>query len=748
MWLFRSFLLVLMSLPLFLSATAILPANEAFIPRIQSVSADNIRLEIDIKPQHYLYRQRLFQVTAANPNLLLKNISLSEGSEKTDNFFGTQSVWYGGKDTATLDISYENPQQLANATLLLAYQGCRDGVICYPPQRIRLPLDLPVSLPLKQQLFKTSAQHSSNLFSAANSSSTISPPLSSSSSSSPSALLRFTDEKQETKRGKLLLEDKAFALSVTAQDSTTLQLRWQVADAYYLYRDKTHITAANRNIAQIQFSQGQSQQDEFFGEQIVYRGNQALAYVYLKQPQTQQTLTVQFQGCADQGVCYPIMQREVTWDFQTQDSDMTVNSRTAANFSGGSVLDELTQTLSRNLWLGVGLLLLAGIALALTPCVLPMLPILLGMLTKQRQISKTRSALLSSTYALGMATTLAIFGLIVANTGINIQLIFQRPLWLILFAAVFMLMGLAMLGVFSLAMPARIQTIVTRWQNRLQTHRVFDVFIIGALSSLVVGPCIAPPLVAILAFIATTNDSVLGAVYLFSLGMGMGLPLIVFATLFTHVPKTGEFSRLMTRILALLMFAVGLWLLARLLSGSLGLILWGIWLLGVAYCLWNSRFIRRYARFLTKALAGLCLLISCAWLIGGIMGNSNPLKPFSTVTALPFKTVNNLAQLRHEIANSGKPIMLDLYADWCVSCQEIEHFTLTDARVVAALADWTLLKLDITDTRDEQREILAELGLIGPPALLFFDQGKEIKAARNIGTINADALLQTIETIK
>lgn len=763
MWLLRLILCTISSLPLWLMANDILPADQAFVPRIESVTDHEISLSIDIKPQYYVYRQRLFAVTAAHSDWLIDDVVLSQGSEKTDAFFGTQSVWYGGKDSAHVTITYKNPQQLSTVMLNLAYQGCQDDVICYPPISQQLPIDFSAVLSSHAMAKMTTTNTLAANQLAANNKQTNTlfkaqqttlgkkkqPLFSSATNTNTSTLLvKANDDKVQA-----LPEDTAFRLMVESQDNTTLILRWQIADGYYLYRDKIAITAENNQIAQVQFSDSQLHNDTFFGEQRIYRNTEAVVFVYLKQAMPQQTLNISFQGCADKGICYPVMNRLVTLDSPNSNDNIVstitqTNGQTAHTISGGDLIDDLTQTLKNNLWLGIGLLLLAGIALALTPCVLPMLPILLGILTNQRQLSKTRSAVLSSTYVLGMATTLAVFGVVVAKTGINIQIIFQRPVWLILFAAIFMVMGLAMLGVFSLAMPNAIQAKVTGWQNRFQTNRISDVFVVGALSSLVVGPCIAPPLIAILAFIATTNDSVLGAVYLFALGVGMGLPLIIFATVVTHIPKTGELSRLMTRILAMLMFAVGLWLLVRLLPGAMGLVLWGVWLLIVAYWLWHSRFIHTYAQRATQVLAIIGLVIGISWLIGGGMGNSNPLKPFSRVQHLPFKSVHNITQLENAITNSQKPIMLDLYADWCVACQEVEHITLTDTRVIAALDNWTLLKLDITDTNTEHRQLLTKLGLIGPPALLFFVEGKEIKAARNIGSISAEDLLKTLKKYK
>ncbi len=720
--------------------TEILPASAVFTPRIEQVSGDIIDIVIDIPPGYYIYRQRLFAVQSQTATVSVSDYALSPGTLKTDAYFGEQSVWVG-EQTAKISVRYQNPEALANASLQLRYQGCQDGVICYPPQSVTLPVTLPSVTAFAQQpapiIFAKRQSHTTGKASAV-------------LSAQPKPLLAM-----QTQSKDLLSEDAAFALSVDTQDATLLSLHWRIADGYYLYRDKIRVSVSDKDSAdnatdaplgEVKLAVGTPHRDDFFGEQMIFRGQLVAAQVYLKRPVKRLALAVQFQGCADVGVCYPMMQRTV----QIDNGFVSDISKTASaqNVIGDSAVTRLSNTLRSNLWAGIGLLLVAGIALAFTPCVLPMLPILLGIITHQRQVSKARAALLSSAYALGVAVMMAVFGLVVAKTGVNLQIIFQQPLWLMAFAAIFIVMGLAMLGVFSIAMPAVVQSRVIGWQNRFQHSSPVPVFIVGALSTLVVGPCIAPPLIAILAFIATTDDSFLGAVYLFSLGLGMSLPLIIFATLSTGIPKTGAFSRLITRLFAMLMFGVGLWLLARLLPGVLSLALWGVFFLIVGMLFWRSGLLTPAGQRLAQGAAAVAFAIGAAWLTGAAMGNSNPLKPFSTVEKLPFQHINNSRELQAALAHSDKPVMLDLYADWCVSCQEVEHITFTDPAVVDALSDFTLLKLDISATSAAHHQLLRELGLIGPPALLFFAQGKELKNERHIGAIKAVALLDKLSRLK
>ncbi len=720
-------------------ADDILPADKVFIPTITSVTDSQIRINIDIKEKYYLYRQRLFSVTS-DDNIAITDVKLSEGIDKTDAFFGTQSVWYGGKNTAEITLDYDNLNNNKSAEITVKYQGCQDGVICYPPQKIKLSVTLPIKVVEKPATKDLFAKKSSPLFGG----------------------------KKET---ELLKPEQAFPFDIEFIDDTTLAIRWRVADGYYLYRDK--INTQTPNVAEIKFSNSETHYDDFYGEQAIYRHDNGVAHIYLTEKTltdklSKQFLHLTFQGCADKGICYPVMKHQFTigqgkiqtieWNTDDISNIQSANKSQARKSNSPtatdtatdnlddkplSVIDKLTQTLSNNMWLGFALLLLAGVALSFTPCVLPMLPILLGIITNQNKVSKSKAALLSSSYALGVAVMMSVFGLIVAKTGINLQIVFQKPIWLIVFASIFMLMGLAMLGVFSLAMPNGVQNKIFQLQNRFQDSKPSNLFIVGALSTLGVGPCVAPPLIAILAFIATTDNSVLGALYLFALGLGMSLPLVIFATVVTTVPKTGAFSKLLTKIFALLMFGVGLWLLSRLLSGSLALILWGVLMFALSWVLWRSEFVQPMAKKVVKSLSVVSLLIGLIWAIGGAMGNANPLKPFTKVTKLSFQSVSNVDELNQAIGNSKNLVMLDVYADWCVSCQELEHITFAEPAVADELNKMTLLKLDITDTDDAQRKLLAELNLIGPPALLFFKDGKEV--GRQIGVIGADELLLKLQ---
>lgn len=589
--------------PTFAQKRKSLDVDKAFVASITQVNDKSITIHIEIAPNYYLYRDRLFSVQSNNDNVVITNVIKSKGIEKEDPFFGKQQIWYGGKNSAEIEVFYTKPKEIQETELVLKYQGCHDEILCYPPQKITFAVDF---------VFETA------------------------------------EKKVPIKKTNKFLEN--------------------LKNKQQLFNKNNKDSALNKSVE----------------KNIINK--------------TDDTST-------------------------------------------------LTKVLKENLWAGVGLLLLAGIALSFTPCVLPMLPILLGIITNQRKVSKPRSFILSSAYALGIAVMMAIFGLVVAKTGINMQIIFQKPLWLIIFASIFILMGLAMMGLFNLAMPNTVQSKIIVWQNKFQDSNIVSVFIVGALSTLVVGPCVAPPLIAILAFISTTGDNVLGSLYLFALGLGMGIPLIIFATMITTIPKTGAVSKLITKLFAMLMFGVGLWLISRLLSGNITLLLWGIFMLFVAWIFSTSDFTKNYAKVMVKLLAVLFFITGIVWIIGGIQGNSNPLKPFTKVEKLQFITITDRQSLQQELKNSDKPVLLDFYADWCVSCQEIEQFTFTDTRVVKQLKNITLLKVNMTNVTNEHNILLQEFDLVGPPALLFFDKNQELKGLRTIGTITPEKLLEKIEKL-
>jgi|GEM_PF-112833 len=742
-------------------AVSILPVDEVFIPKVSKVDDQHITINITIKPNHYIYRQRL-QVQSLTPSLAIDGIALSAGERKSSSS-GEQSVWIGGQNPAVITLSYRNPERLKKAQIALRYQGCQQNAVCYPPTSVTLSVQLPVvstNFSSGRVAFEPFAENDEGYASVLTIGENQQPRPRASIVHQPKVSMLGDDKAAQP--GALPV-DKAFPFVVTMVDANVASINWDIPEGYYVYQRKIAVQADDNTINQLQLSKAQSHQDQFFGEQMVYRGDAGKVQAYFSKPMRHGDFYLQFQGCADQGICYPVAVYRISIKqgkvvAVNADDTMKITmaslpqqklSATGDVIAGAQTAIQRTlQTLLAKWWLGLGILLLAGIALAFTPCVLPMLPILLGILTNQRQVSAARAFVLSSAYGLGVASAMAIVGLLVAGSGVNIQIVFQKPLWLLLFAGIFILLGLAMFGVFNVAMPSRVQTHIIQIQNRLQTARPLNLYITGALSILVVGPCVAPPLIAILAFIATTDNRYLGALYLFTLGVGMSLPLVFFSLFMSRLPKAGALSTLMTRVFALMMFAVSLWLLSRLLPGALSLSLWGLLLLGFFYCCWKTPFVNRFAKALVNGVALAGLAIGLLWIVGGVLGNSNPLRPLTKVVPLPFVYIYSREELAAFLARTKKPVMLDVYADWCASCQEVEHTTFNDEKVRKAFAHIDLLKFDMTANDRKNIELIKQLGLVGPPAFLFFANAQELSQLRHIGIINAQQLLDKLEYLK
>lgn len=720
------FFLALLSLFSFAHADdkPLLP-TEAFIPTL-TVDGNHISIDISIEPGYYVYQDKT-KVSIRNPAIKLTDITLSEAKIKDDPYFGKVPIW---ENAASVKLSANNTSGSAiDDNLILTLQGCQDDGICYPPENYTLPISL-------------SAQ-------ANNPSSALNLPNSGgltlgASSTTNSGFLTIKED------AELLPEDEAFKLSVNQLDSTALELSWQIAPNYYLYKNRTQIEQADNAIVQTIYSESIQHSDEFYGEQPIYRDS-ATIRVYFAKPLGDTPINIEYQGCADVGVCYPVMTQQVSFDNDNAalSSVELATTQTAAQSTqpqNQSPLDKLVAQLQDNIWLAIGLLFVGGLLLSFTPCVLPMLPILLGVISRQANLNRKKSFILSGSYVLGMATMTAVFGLIVSATGINLQIIFQKPILLIIFASIFIVLGLAMLGVFNLALPGKAQTKIHQLQNKLQDSRPHHLAGIGALSVLVVGPCVAPPLIAVLTFISTTNNVALGTLYLFVLGLGMGFPLIFFAVAAEKIPKTGQFSVFITQIFALLMFGVAIWLINRLLPLPVGMILWGVLAFVTAYCFFKLK--PQKFKFIPLAFALVFVGLGTSWLVGGALGHTNPLRPFTKFEKLQFSYVESLSDLQTQIDNSDTPIMLDFYADWCVSCLEVELTVFTSPEVIDAAEGIKLLKVDLTEMSDDKKAILSHYELVGPPVYMFFNNGSETTQHRRVGVITESELLEIFSSLK
>lgn len=554
-------------------------------------------------------------------------------------------------------------------------------------------------------------------------------------------------------------------------DGDRLMVGIEAADGYYLYRHRLSISTDSSEVTlgEPVLPAGTFKKDEFLGEVYVFHDRVTFP-VPIKDPGDADSIdvTLHYQGCAEAGLCYPPQQVELTAlpgsapaafapPSSSPQEDTTESAETAPEASSLTSEDgqfsNLLQDASPALVLG--LFFLAGLGLTFTPCVLPMMPILASIIVGQRP-SRLRAFALSGSYVTGMALTYAGVGVLMGlfGAGLNLQARLQSPAVLIPFAALFVVFALAMFSVFQLRLPARLTQRLDAWQDRAQQSGPLGLALAGALSVLVVSPCVSAPLAGALVFISSTGDAAMGGLGLLALALGMGVPLLIVGTFgATLLPRSGAWMQHVKSAFGVLLLGVAIWLVERLLPGPLTLLLWGALAIGSALALGALRFDHPKGLARLGQAGGLMLL---AWgltlVVGAAGGAEDPLRPLAWQTntaatnasqpaASPrFTTVTGLAGLNAELdraARSGQPAFVDVSADWCISCKIMEHDVFPDPQVAARLDDFYRIRVDVTESNAESRALLERFELFGPPSLLFFNAGKEIRDARIQGEVEA-----------
>ena len=553
-----------------------------------------------------------------------------------------------------------------------------------------------------------------------------------------------------TQSEDFLPPDQAFRLNVAAEAHDRLRLSWGIAPGYYLYRArlKFSTTTPNVTLGQADLPPGDTKHDEYFGEQVVYHGG-LIARLPVASSATWTgplALSVSYQGCAEAGLCYPPITKSFTINMPQR---LAVGSARRSGVSGpgpgsGSEQDGLAQLiLGGSMWIVLAKFFGLGLLMAFTPCVLPMVPILSGLIAGQgKHATHARSFALSLAYVLGMAATYTLAGALTAALGLQVQALFQQTWIILLFAAMFVAMALSMFGLYSVQMPAAIQTRLAATSNRQRAGTYGGVAVMGALSALIVTTCVAPPLVATLAVIGQSGDVLRGASALFAMSLGMGAPLLVVgASAGRLLPKAGAWMDTVKQLFGAMMLGVAAWMLARLVGERFALLLYAVPLFAAAVVLWRTRS-RDALRLLPRATAIAVGILAATLCFGAWLGASDPLHPLTrpvaaSARALQFRAVATLADLDHEVqaaAASGRAVMLDFYADWCVSCKEMEHNTFSDPQVVQVLGQLTLLRADVTANSAADQALLQRFGIYGPPTIAFYDKaGHEQAAFRVVG---------------
>jgi len=564
--------------------------------------------------------------------------------------------------------------------------------------------------------------------------------------------------------GQDLLEpDKAFRFAARLKDARSVEVIYQIAPGYYMYRDKFSFTAAPSavTLGTPQLPPGKLRRDEFFGEVETYRGSVSIVVPVVLDAATVPafTLTAVSQGCADIGVCYVPHEQKAELrlaalgagaapDLFGVAAPVAEDTRIAGLFESG-------------FWFVVIGFFGFGLLLSFTPCVLPMVPILMGIIAPRgAHVSKMHGFLLALAYVLGMALTYAVAGVAAGLSGAMLSTALQNPWVLGGFAAIFVALALAMFGAYDLQLPVA-------WQSRLAgaSHRVHGghatgVFTIGVLSALIIGPCVAAPLAGALLYIGQTRDVVLGGAALFAMGLGMGAPLLaVGASAGALLPKSGPWMNTVSRFFGVLLLAVAIYLISPLIAPAVEMFLWAVLLVVTAIYLRvidplppNARGFERFS----KGLGVLALIVGVVYLVGAFSGGRDVLQPLaglrSSATqgetpAVVFQRVNSLPELESRIqAAAGRTVMLDFYADWCVTCKQMERYTFSDAQVKARMGEMLLLQADVTANSAEHTALLKRFRLFGPPGIVFFDRnGREIPGLRVIGFQSAGPFAAVLE---
>ncbi len=570
---------------------------------------------------------------------------------------------------------------------------------------------------------------------------------------------------------ELLEPEKAFRFSARALDAATLEVRYAIADGYYLYRERFRFAAepASVTLGRPQFPKGQIHEDKFFGKQETYRKEVRIRLPLEAAGAERVKLLVTSQGCADVGVCYvPQVQTAelrlasaggpLSPIYRKDDSFASFPERVAGNVASDEV--RFAGVLeSGRLWAVMAVFFGAGLLLTFTPCVLPMVPILSGIIVGEgRTVTRGRAVLVSLAYVLGMAVAYTAIGITAALSGSLFSAALQNAWVLGAFAAIFVVLALSMFGFYELQLPSRWQARLAEASNRLGGGHWGAVALMGMLSAAIVSPCVVAPLAGALLYIGQTRDAVLGGTALFSMAIGMGAPLVLVGVSGGMLlPKAGQWMRAVKQFFGVLLLAVATWIIAPVIPVAVQMLLWAALLVGSGVFLGAleplpigaSGWVR-----LWKALGVLALLAGAAQGIGAFSGARDPLRPLAGIFSestesqkpLPFEAVKTLAGLDARLKTADKVAMLDFYADWCVSCKEMERFTFSDPQVQVRLGRMALLRADVTANTADDKALLRRFRLFGPPGIVFFDaSGREIEGLRVIGYQPPEKFIKSLD---
>ena len=709
----------------------ILKPEQAFRYAV-TATADALLVRWSIEPQHYLYRERM-SFESRTPGVTLGNPVMPEGELHQDEYFGAMHIY---RDRAEVRLPLATRAAgIDSVALAIKSQGCADAGLCYPPQVwvTKVSLDAAGSAPVGGRLGR--------LLSSV-------------------AVSDGGGPKDEP-----LPVGKAFRYRTELRDPFTLRVLWTIAPGYYLYR---HTLSAETSSTAVQLgppqlAAGQPKVDEEYGDTLVFYDEAALTVPLRRVGPSALNLplTIRFQGCKEDSICYPPQAIATTVELPVAAIAPEGASVTATPAAPESEQDRLfTLIRDGNLLAVMAMFAGLGLLLSFTPCCLPMFPILSGIIVGHGHrdgapLGSAKAFLLSLSFVLGMAVTYTLLGAIFAAAGSQVQAVMQQPAVIIGVALLFVALALSMFGLFDLQIPASWQTRLNSISGQQKSGSFVGAGIMGIISAAVITTCVTPPLVAALTVIAKTGDVARGALALFALGIGMGIPLLAIgASAGRLMPKAGAWMVSVKAAFGLMMLAMAVWMLDRLWPGTITLALWAVLLviggvfLGAFAPVDGSSGL---SRKLGKGIGIVAVLYGGALLIGALAGSEDALRPLqfantanitggvrdgeSKGTAFTrVKTVADLDQALARATAEGRPVLLDFYADWCVSCKEMEKYTFPDPAVQTALANTLMLQADVTDVDADDQALMQRFGIIGPPTIVFFSaDGAEQTSRRVVG---------------
>ncbi len=766
----------------------LLPPEQAFALTAW-MQGDSVIAEYRIAPGYYMYRERFaFEIEASDTPARFGAASMPPGKIMEDEFFGKMETY---RDAVRIRLPIIFDAAAATELRVKAMsQGCADIGVCYPPQKQALALQIassdvvqPVPWVAENPAPEASSQNVAELQSLLDE---VTVNLEKQQASRVGAdegvgavavLQALGNELGLDNEDEILHPDEAFILSARLDANNIIQTHILLAKNIYLYRDKIKIAlveGAGHSLGPISVPRGKQKDDPFLGPMEVIYDEVGVSIPIISDANAsgQFRLSYQYQGCVEDRICYPPVTKylevdtaarliKVSHDRVDGSSDGVISTPAISDQTPVSEQETFARLLQGgSLLLIVSLFFIAGIGLTFTPCVFPMIPILSSIIAGQGESITTRKAfVLSLVYVLSMAVTYATAGAIVGFYGaeFNIQIWFQDPVILSIFAAIFVLLSLSMFGFYELQMPNAIQSRLTAISNSQQGGTLIGVGLMGFFSAIIVGPCITAPLVGALLFISQSQDWLLGGLALFALGLGMGVPLLLVGTSAGKLlPRAGGWMDRVKAAFGVVMLGVAIWLLERILPVGVTMTLIAALLVATAIYLGALDSLSETAsgwRRFAKSIGLLVLIYGVAYLVGAAAGSRDLIQPLRGVMAslgtpeqsgqhLAFRQIKGQQGLQLALNDStrqGRTTMLDFYADWCISCKEMERYTFTHPEVLAALDQTTALQADVTANDEIDTKLMSSLGIYGPPAILFYDtDGNEIRHRRVVGEMSGE----------